>query len=90
MRSKNSKAIRTAEREHLARVKECACAVCDAPGPSEAHHIRQGDHFTCVSLCIECHRGPMGIHGDRTLWRIYKVPDEVAALNRTLEMIANG
>ena len=28
-----------AEREHLGRVKLLPCSVCDAPGPSEAHHI---------------------------------------------------
>ena len=29
------------EREHLARVKALPCSVCDAPGPSEAHHVKQ-------------------------------------------------
>lgn len=29
--------LNTREREHLARVKELPCSVCDASGPSEAH-----------------------------------------------------
>lgn len=86
MRTKNARAIDKAERAHLARVKECACVVCDAPGPSECHHIQQGDHFTCIALCIECHRGPMGIHGDKTMWRIHKM-NELDALNETLRRV---
>ena len=31
------------ERAHLGRVKELPCSVCDAPGPSEAHHTKQGN-----------------------------------------------
>jgi hypothetical protein len=30
------------EREYLATIKELPCSVCDAPGPSDAHHIEQG------------------------------------------------
>ena len=36
------------ERKHLARVKDLPCSVCDAPGPSQAHHIKQGNQYTCV------------------------------------------
>lgn len=83
MRTKNAKAITRMEAAHLARVKESGCAVCDAGGIVEAHHIRQGDHFTVIGLCPDCHRGPLGIHGDKTLWRIRKL-DELGALNITL------
>jgi hypothetical protein len=86
MRSKNSKSHTNAESEHMGRVKECACSVCGAAGPTEAHHIEQGLHFTTVALCIACHRGPMGIHGDKTMWRIHKM-DEIKALNETLRMV---
>lgn len=72
-----------AQREHLARVKEQACAVCDTPGPSSAHHIRQDQPYTCVALCWECHQGPNGWHGNKTLWRVRKF-DELDALNVTI------
>lgn len=87
MRSKNSKPFTGAEAAHLEAVKLCACVVCDAPPPSEAHHIRQGDHFTTVALCQECHTGNGGWHRNKTLWRIRKF-DELDALNETLRRIA--
>lgn len=87
MRSKNSARITHVELAHLAKVKESGCAVCGAPAPVDAHHIVQGCHFTTVGLCKECHTGPMGIHGDKTMWRIHKM-DELKALNETLRRIA--
>jgi hypothetical protein len=77
------------ERRHLAAVKSLQCSVCDAPGPSEAHHIEQGLQYTCVALCVECHRGPiLGLHGQRRMWAIKKM-DELKALNVTLERLMN-
>jgi hypothetical protein len=84
----HSKHISRKAREHLMKVKGCACSVCDAPAPSSAHHIRQGDHFTTVALCYECHQGVMGWHGTKALWRIRKM-DELSALNVTLERISH-
>ena len=74
------------EREHLARVKSLPCSVCDAEGPSYAHHIEQGQQYTCVALCYDCHQGKSGWHGDRAMWKIYKM-DELAALNVTIERL---
>lgn len=86
MRSKNSKPHTKAELLHLELVKSSGCAVCDAGPFVEAHHIVQGDHWTCIGLCQGCHTGPMGIHGDKTMWRIAKL-DEIGALNVTLSRI---
>lgn len=86
MRSKNSARITPAESEHMAAVKSVPCSVCDAPAPSAAHHINQGQHMTTVALCWECHQGKQGWHGDKTLWRIRKM-DELAALNITLRRV---
>jgi hypothetical protein len=83
MRSKNSAALTDREREHMLAVKGLPCSICSAPGPSEAHHIEQGLHFTTVALCVDCHRGPYGWHGTKALWRIRKM-DELDALNVTL------
>lgn len=86
MRTKNAKRISPAESTHMGLVKESGCAVCGAGPYVEAHHIEQGCHFTTVGLCPDCHRGPMGIHGDKTMWRIHKM-DEMKALNETLRRI---
>ena len=82
----NSKNLTAAARRHLARVKALPCSVCDAPGPSDAHHIKQGLHYTCVALCRDCHQGRNGWHGTKALWRIRKM-DELDALNRTVQRL---
>jgi cytochrome c5 len=75
------------ERAHLARVKELPCSVCDAEGPSDAHHVRQGSQYTAVALCKECHQGSvMGWHGQKRAWAIRKM-DELDALNVTLSRL---
>lgn len=75
------------ERDHLGRVKELPCSVCDQPGPSEAHHIKQGRQYTAVALCESCHRGPvMGLHGQRRAWAVRKM-DELDALDVTVSRL---
>lgn len=88
MRTTNARAITTAEHAHIARVKRLGCSVCDAPGPSDAHHIEQGQHYTCVSLCRDCHQGSHnGWHGRRAIWNVLKM-NELAALNVTIRRLA--
>ena len=87
MRTKNSRAFTRAESAHIEAVKSQPCSVCDAPAPSAAHHIVQGQHFTTVALCTDCHQGSEnGWHGRKTMWRIHKL-DELGALNITLSRI---
>jgi len=75
------------EREHLARVKELPCSVCDATGPSDAHHIEQHKQYLCIPLCKECHQSSfMGIHGQKRAWIIRKMT-ELDALNKTIEQL---
>jgi hypothetical protein len=74
------------ERDHLGMVKELPCSVCDQPGPSEVHHIKQGRQFTAVALCPDCHRGYNGWHGTKALWRIRKM-DELDALDVTVSRL---
>ena len=72
------------ERKHLARVKELPCSVCDASGPSDAHHVKQHRQYTCVALCKDCHQGSvMGWHGQKRMWSLKKM-DEIDALNITI------
>lgn len=79
--------LTTKERRHIQRVKELPCSVCDAPGPSDAHHIEQRLQYTVVALCKECHQGPvMGWHGQKRMWAIRKM-DELDALNVTLQRL---
>ena len=76
-----------AERAHIQRVKELPCSVCDASGPSDAHHIKQSSPYTCVALCPDCHRNSkLGWHGERINWRIRKM-DEIDALDVTIRRL---
>lgn len=75
------------EREHLARVKEMNCGVCNAPGPSDAHHIVQHQQYTAIPLCNDCHQGSHnGIHGQKSIWKVLKL-DEMAVLNLTVQQL---
>lgn len=80
-----------AEREHMRRVKELDCGNCDAHGPSSAHHLIENGtrvgHFATIPLCYDCHQGPNGIHGDKTVFRITK-KTELMILAETVEKLA--
>jgi len=75
------------QRAHIQRVKALPCSVCDAPGPSDAHHIEQALQFCVVALCKDCHQGSHnGIHGRRAMWNVMRMT-ELAALNVTIERL---
>lgn len=86
-------------KRHMSRVRGLPCVLCallNLPQGShtQAHHIRDGqgmsqraDDMLTVALCHECHQGPQGVHGDRTLLRIAKVT-ELGLLALTLEALA--
>lgn len=79
--------INPKERLHLARVKELACGVCGADGPSEAHHVEQHQQYLCIPLCPDCHRGGFnGLHGQKRIWNAKKLT-ELEVLNETLRAI---
>jgi hypothetical protein len=79
--------INAKERAHLGRVKELACSVCDAPGPSQAHHIKQHRQYTAVALCPDCHMGSFnGWHGQRRMWAVKRM-DETDALDVTIQRL---
>lgn len=87
MRTKNAKAISEAESAHLARVKALPCSVCGAAGPSDAHHIEQGQHFTVIPLCRDCHQGAFnGLHGQKRIWAVMKAT-ELSCLNSTIKQL---
>ena len=75
------------ERAYVGLVKELPCSVCDHPGPSDAHHVKQHRQYTCVALCKDCHQGSRnGWHGQRQMWKLKKM-DEFDALNVTVERV---
>jgi MinD superfamily P-loop ATPase len=87
MQSKNKKAPTKAEKAHIERIKSMRCGVCDANAPSEAHELKQGQWFTSLPLCPDCHRGSInGIHGQARIWAVYKL-DEQAVLNETIRQL---
>lgn len=88
MQSKGKPSITKQERAHIQRLKLMACGVCGQGGgeyaPSEAHEIKQGDYFTSIPLCADCHRGSLnGLHGQKRMWAVQKV-DELDVLNETI------
>lgn len=86
MQSKNKPSMTKAERAHVERVKESGCACCDTPGLVEAHEIEQGQWFTSIGLCSDCHRGPNGLHGTKAYMRVRKLT-ELSMLNETLRRL---
>ena len=90
MQSKNKKPQTAAEKRHVELVKSMPCSVCGAAGPSDAHEIVQGQWFTAVSLCKDCHQGSHnGIHGRKHMWMVRKL-DELGALNITIGRAYGG
>lgn len=84
MQSKNKTKSTAEEKRHIERIKAMPCVICQAQAPSECHEINQGQWFTSIPLCADCHRGSVnGIHGQKRLWNVYKM-DELAALNETI------
>ena len=75
------------ERDHIGKVKLLPCSLCDAAGPSSAHHVKQGNQYTVVALCWDCHQGPkLGWHGEKRMWSIKKM-DMNDALNITIKRL---
>ena len=73
MQSKNKKAPTVAERQHIERIKRMPCSVCEAGAPSDCHEIKQGQWFTSIPLCFDCHRSYNGLHGTKALWKVRKM-----------------
>lgn len=87
---------------HLARVAALSCVLCDLLGmtqtsKTDVHHIREGQGmgerssaYLTIPLCHEqCHQGPLGIHGDRSLLRVAKV-GELGLLAITYRRLEEG
>lgn len=81
-----------AEQKYMDIAASLSCACCNAHGV-ELHHIREtlgkaqrAGNFCVIPLCRDCHGqdlGSQGVHGDKTLMRIYKT-SEIEMLNETI------
>ena len=90
MHSKNKPPMTREERAHIEALKSLPCAVCGASGPSEAHELKQGQWFTAIPLCADCHRGAFnGLHGQQRIWVVTK-KTELSCLNETIRKLMRG
>lgn len=83
----NSKNLSKLDKKYLMTIKNLPCGVCGAYGPSDAHHIKQGLHYTCIPLCRDCHQGSHnGIHGRMSIWNALK-KNEMIVLDETIKKL---
>ena len=87
-----------ASRRHMDKVAQLPCVLCAVLGmpesrPVHVHHLTQGkglgtraSDFLTLPLCIQCHQGKHGIHGDRQLLRLAKV-SELDLLAETIRLL---
>ena len=80
-------------KDHLSRLSSMPCALCGTVGQTEVHHILEGrvkgrksGHYTAIPLCVSCHRGSMGIHGNQAMLKIHKTT-ELELLCETIEKL---
>ena len=87
MQSRSKPAPDKAARAHIDRLKALPCACCDLEIPCEIHEMKQGDWFTSMPLCSDCHRGQVnGLHGQKRMWSVLKL-DELGALSKTIRRL---
>lgn len=80
---------------HMGKVAQLPCACCGASGV-HVHHIREGQgmaqrasDFLTIPLCPDCHVGPLGVHGDKSLMRIRKL-SELDMLAETIRKLTDS
>lgn len=90
MQSKNKPAPTASEKRHILRLKELPCGLCEERIPCEIHEIKQGQWFTAIQICPDCHRGAHnGLHGRQAMWKIKK-KTELDVLAETIEQLYGG
>lgn len=80
------------EKRYMTIAASMPCQLCGSM-PVELHHAREGQggsqragDFLVIPLCPDCHRGSLGIHGDKTMLRVNKT-NEMALLNQTIKQV---
>jgi hypothetical protein len=91
-KAKRSKSATAAEKAHMGRVAALGCILCGQP--AEVHHLRDGQgmaqrasNWLVIPACPDHHRGPRGIHGDRSALKQANVT-EIDLLAMTIERLA--
>ena len=79
-----------AEQKYMDLAASLPCACCGDAGGVELHHAREeqgmaqrAGHFCVIPLCFRCHRNNNGVHGDKSLLRLFKTT-EMDMLNWTV------
>lgn len=85
-----------AGKAHMGRVAQLPCALCGAKSFVQVHHILEGrtpgrrsSDWLTIPLCITCHTGQNGIHGDKALFNVFHAT-ELGLLAETLEALYGG
>jgi hypothetical protein len=84
-------------KRYMGRVAKIGCVLSAYLGqgfvPAELHHLREGQgmserasDFLVIPLCPEYHRGPNGLHGNKSIMRIAKL-EELDLLALTIEAL---
>jgi len=90
----NKKVATKAEREHMSKVSNLGCLVCQMP--PQLHHIRptglgignRSSHYHVIPLCREHHMGQFSIHNSKQEFEsMYGTEHEM--LQKTLREIQN-
>jgi hypothetical protein len=50
---------------------------------------QRASHYLTVPLCPSCHRGPVGVHGDKAMMKVQKI-DELDMLAMTIAALNDG
>lgn len=77
MHSKNKPKKTEIENRYVSLIMKHPCVVC-GDDSRECHEFEQGMWFISIPLCIPCHRGDDGWHGDRGRWWRFKMTKEKA------------
>ena len=87
----------TPAQRHMGRIASMQCIVCKLldmyqSWPTNVHHIREDreerNDFLTLPLCVLCHQGPRGVHGDKTYLRMLKT-SEWGLLAKVIEELEN-
>jgi hypothetical protein len=87
----------TPAQRHMERIAAMPCICCRLLGmqqqyKSNVHHIRQDrearNDFLTLPLCLPCHQGEGGVHGDKRFLRMLKM-SEWALLAKVIEELEN-
>ena len=87
-----------AECKYHTKIGSMSCVCCslldmDQETKTEVHHVNEdkgksqrAGHYCVIPLCVDCHTGRYGIHGDKTFLRLLKCT-EMDLLNETLRRV---